>query len=176
MRLAPPSEPASHPVARETPPRYSLPNGMHEAVFPGWSAPAACVLAGLALPMGFNSGKANALTSVGLPGPGAVTMLSRPVEKSTKPVAMLTPERSSPYGLNVEKSAGTTPAEDDSRGASTFTSLGMPGPDPTMMLSDVVPSICATATLTPPRATESNGWKRASSVPKAPLPRMDAPA
>src|SRR6266851_1709233 len=98
--------------------------------------------------MGFKSGKAKTLTSVGLPGPGAVTMLSRPVEKSTKPVAMLTPERSSPYGLNVEKSAGTTPAEDDSWDAYTFTSLGMPGPDPTMMLSDVVPSICATATLT----------------------------
>src|SRR5260370_15961860 len=126
--------------------------------------------------MGFKSGKAKTLTSVGLPGPGAVTMLSRPVEKSTKPVAMLTPERSSPYGLNVEKSAGTTPAEDDSWDSYTFTSLGTPGPDPTMMLSDVVPSICATATLTPPRASESNGWKRASSVPNVPLPRMDAPA
>src|SRR5439155_354642 len=74
--------------------------------------------------MGFKSGKANTLTSVGLPGPGAVTMLSRPVEKSTKPVAMLTPERSSPYGLNVEKSAGTTPAADDSWDSYTFTSLG----------------------------------------------------
>src|SRR3984893_11413351 len=149
---------------------------MKEAVFTGWSVPAICVPPPLALPKGLNRGNANTLTSVGLPGPGAVTMLSRPVEKSTKPVAMLTPERSSPYGLNVEKSAGTTPAEDDSWDAYTFTSLGMPGPDPTMMLSDVVPSICATATLTPPRATESNGWKRASSVPEAPLPRMDAPA
>ena len=87
---------------------------MNEAVFTGWSVPAACVLPGPALSMGFKSGKANTLTSVALPGPGAVTMLSRPVEKSTKPVAMLTPERSSPYGLNVEKSDGIVPAEDDS--------------------------------------------------------------
>jgi hypothetical protein len=64
--------------------------------------------------MGFNSGKANTLTSAGLPRPGAVTMLSRPVEKSTKPVAMLTPDRSSPYGLNVEKSGGAAPADDGS--------------------------------------------------------------
>jgi hypothetical protein len=49
-----------------------------------------------------------------LPAPGAVTMLSRPVEKSTKPVAMLTPDRSSPYGLKLENSAGTAPGEDDS--------------------------------------------------------------
>ena len=42
-----------------------------------------------------------------------------------------------------------------------------------MMLSALVPSICAAATLTPPRASAANGWKRANSVPKAPLPRMD---
>src|SRR5262245_15615459 len=114
MRLAPPSEPASQPVARETQPRYSLPYGMNEAVFTGPSVPAACVLREPALPMGFKIGKANTLTSVALPGPGAVTMLSRPVEKSTKPVAMLTPDRSSPYGLKLENSAGTTPGEDDS--------------------------------------------------------------
>src|SRR5499433_1790852 len=114
MRLAPPSEPASQPVARETPPRYSLPNGVNEAVFMGCSVPAACVLLEPALPTGFRSGKANTLTSAALPGPGAITMLSRPVEKSTKPVAMLTPERSSPYGLKLEKIAGTTPGEDDS--------------------------------------------------------------
>src|SRR2546427_8744721 len=129
---------------------------MNEAVFTGWSALSDFPLPWPALPMGFKSGKANTLTSVGLPGPGAVTMLSRPVEKSTKPVAMLTPERSSPYGLNVEKSAGTTPAEDDSWDSYTFTSLGTPGPDPTMMLSEVSPSICAAATLTPPRAADSN--------------------
>jgi hypothetical protein len=35
--------------------------------------------------MGFKSGKANTLTSVALPGPGAVTMLSRPVEKIDEP-------------------------------------------------------------------------------------------
>jgi hypothetical protein len=67
---------------------------MNEALFTGSSVPAACVLLEPALPMGFNSGKTNTLTSVALPAPGAVTMLSRPVEKSTKPVAMLTPERS----------------------------------------------------------------------------------
>src|SRR6516225_256464 len=100
MRLAPPSEPASQPVARETPPRYSLPNGTNAAVFTGSSVPAACVLLEPALPMGFNSGKANTLTSVALPGPGAV--------------AMLTPERSSPYGLKLEKIAGTAPGADDS--------------------------------------------------------------
>src|ERR1700747_235140 len=100
--------------------------------------------------MGFKSGKAKTLTSVGLPGPGAVTMLSRPVEKSTKPVAMLTPDRSSPYGLKVEKSIVTAPVKDDSWDGYAFTSLGTPGPDPTMMLSDCIPSICATATLTPP--------------------------
>src|SRR5215472_7290675 len=111
MRLAPPSEPASQPVARETPARYPVPNGMNEAVFTGWSVPAACVLLEPALPMGFKSGKANTLTSVALPAPGAVTMLSRPVEKSTKPAAMLTPDRSSPYGLNAANSAG--PALDD---------------------------------------------------------------
>src|SRR5262245_24004916 len=114
MRLAPPSEPASQPVARETPPRYSLPNGMNAAVFTGSSVPAACVLLEPALPMGFNSGKANTLTSVALPGPGAVTMLSRPVEKSTKPVAMLTPERVSPYGLKAHKVHGTRPVADTS--------------------------------------------------------------
>src|SRR5262249_22965321 len=114
MRLAPPSEPASQPVARGTPPRYSLPHGMNSGVFTGSALPAACGLLEPALPMGFNSGKANTLTSVALPGPGAVTMLSRPVEKSTKPVAMLTPDRSSPYGLKLEKSAGTTPGADDS--------------------------------------------------------------
>src|SRR5215467_1400145 len=129
---------------------------MNEAVFTGWSVPAACVLLEPVLPMGFNSGKANTLTSVALPAPGAVTMLSRPVEKSTKPVAMLTPERSSPYGLKLENSAGTAPGEDDSWDRYTFISLGTPGPDPTMMLSDVVPSICAAATLTPPRAADSN--------------------
>ena len=36
-----------------------------------------------------------------------------------------------------------------------------------MMLSDVVPSICAVATLTPPRASDPKAWKRASSVEKA---------
>src|SRR5215471_15155301 len=110
---------------------------MNEAVFTGWSVPAACVLLEPALLMGFKSGKAKTLTSVGLPGPGAVTMLSRPVEKSTKPVAMLTPDRSSPYGLKLEKIAGTAPGEDDSWVLYTFTSLGTPGPDPTMMLSEV---------------------------------------
>src|SRR6266487_3614823 len=114
MRLAPPSEPASQPVASETPPRYSLPNGMNEAVFTGWSVPAACVLPGPALPMGLKSGTPNTLTPVGVPAPGAVTMLSRPVEKTTKPVAMLTPDRSSPYGLNGEKSDGVAPADDAS--------------------------------------------------------------
>ena len=87
---------------------------MNEAVFTGGSLPAACVRPSPALPIGFNSGKANTLTSVGLPGPGAVTMLSRPVEKSTNPVAMLTPERSSPYGLKVENSAGAAPAGEGS--------------------------------------------------------------
>ena len=87
---------------------------MNEAVFKGWSAVAACALPSPALAIGFKSGKANTRTSVGLPGPGAVTMLSRPVEKSTKPVAMLTPDRSSPYGLNVENSDGMVPADDDS--------------------------------------------------------------
>src|SRR5258708_24534220 len=118
---------------------------MNEAVFTGWSALSDFTLPWPALLMGFKSGKAKTLTSVGLPGPGAVTMLSRPVEKSTKPVAMLTPERPSPYGLNVEKSAGTTPAEDDSWDSYTFTSLGTPVPDPTIMSSDFVPSICSTA-------------------------------
>ena len=56
----------------------------------------------------------SAVLGTRLPGPGAVTMLSRPVEKSTKPVAMLTPDRSSPYGLKLENSAGTAPREDDS--------------------------------------------------------------
>ena len=65
----------------------------------------------LPLAMGFNSGKANTLILARMPGPGAVTMLSRPVEKSTKPVAMLTPDRSSPYGLNVANSVG--PVLDD---------------------------------------------------------------
>jgi hypothetical protein len=71
-----------------------------------------CVLPPANLPTGLSSGNVKTLTSVGLPGPGAVTMLSRPVEKSTKPLAMLTPDRSSPYGLKLEKSAGTTPDDD----------------------------------------------------------------
>src|SRR5436309_14223816 len=111
--------------------------------------------------MGLSSGKANTLTSLGLPAPGAVTMLSRPVEKSTKPVAMLTPDRSSPYGLKLEKSGGTTPREDDSWDRYTFTSPATPGPDPTIILSDVCPSICATATLTPPCAREATAWNGA---------------
>src|SRR5438270_4978554 len=106
---------------------------MNEAVFKGWSAVAACALPSPALAIGFKSGKANTFTSVGLPGPGAVTMLSRPVEKSTKPVAMLTPERSLPYGLKLAKSAGTVPGEDDSWDRYTFISFGTPGPDPTMI-------------------------------------------
>jgi hypothetical protein len=61
--------------------------------------------------MGVNSGKANTLILARMPGPGAVTMLSRPVEKSTKPAAMLTPDRSSPYGLNAANSVG--PVLDD---------------------------------------------------------------
>src|SRR5262249_41663622 len=105
---------------------------MNAAVRTGWVVPAACVRPSAALRMGFKSGKANTLTSIGRPGPGAVTMLSRPVEKSTKPVAMLTPERSSPYGLKLENSAGTAPGEDDSWDRYTFISLGTPGPDPTM--------------------------------------------
>src|SRR5262249_36839370 len=106
---------------------------MNEAVFTGWLVPAARVTPPAACPMGFKSGKANTLTSTGLPGPGAVTMLSRPVEKSTKPVAMLTPDRSSPYGWEPENSAGTVPGEDDSWDRYTFISPGTPGPDPTMM-------------------------------------------
>ena len=43
-------------------------------------------------------------------------------------------------------------------------------------LSAVVPSMHAVATVTPPRAAGSNGWKRANSVPKVPLPRREAPA
>src|SRR5580693_573938 len=65
-----------------------------------------------ALAMDLKSGKANTLTSAGPPGPAAVTMLSRPVEKSTKPVATLTPNRLSPYGLNDAKSAGPLCAAD----------------------------------------------------------------
>ena len=38
------------------------------------------------------SEKVNTFTCVGVPGPGAVTMLLRPVAKSTKPAATLTPE------------------------------------------------------------------------------------
>src|SRR5262249_46363060 len=114
MRLAPPSEPASQPVARETPPRYSLSNGRNEAVFTSCAVPAAGVPVSSA-PMGLNSGNANTLTQAGLPGPGAVTMLSRPVGKSTKPAARFTPDRSSPYGLKLVKSDGATPADDDRR-------------------------------------------------------------
>src|SRR5437588_12464051 len=103
---------------------------MNEAVFTSWSFSAASVRPSPALPIGFNSGKANTLTSVGLPGPGAVTMLSRPVEKSTNPVAMLTPELSSPYGLNVENSDGAAPADAGSGNGSSVRSRGRPGPDP----------------------------------------------
>jgi hypothetical protein len=41
-------------------------------------------------------------------------MLSRPVEKSTKPAATFTPDWSSPYGLNVEKSDGVALVGDSS--------------------------------------------------------------
>ena len=51
----------------------------------------------------------------------------------------------------------------------------MPGPDPTMMLSALVPSICAAATLMPPRASGANGWKRDSSVAKAAFPLSGLP-
>jgi hypothetical protein len=44
-----------------------------------------------------------------------------------------------------------------------------------MMLSALVPSICAAVTLTPPRASAAKGWKRASSVPKAFLPSLALP-
>src|SRR5262245_36531511 len=114
---------------------------MNEAISTGLSFPAACALPAAAWPLGLKSGKVSTLTSVTLPAPGAVTMLSRPVEKSTNPVATVTPDVSSPYGLKLANSAGTTPGEDDSWDWYTFTSLGTPGPDPTMMLSEFVPSI-----------------------------------
>ena len=43
---------------------------------------------------GFISEKLKTFTCVGVPGPGAVMMLLRPVAKSTNPEATLTPERS----------------------------------------------------------------------------------
>ena len=98
-----------------------------------------------------------------------------PSEVSSEILGRETPDRFSPYGLNVEKSGIAAPADDGNSDRYTFTSLGMPGPDPTMTLSTVVPSICAAATVTPPRAAAANAWKRASSVPKAPLPPLTAP-
>ena len=44
-----------------------------------------------------------------------------------------------------------------------------------MMLSALVPSICAAVTLTPPRAPAANGRKRASSVAKAVFPFLALP-
>ena len=102
--------------------------------------------------MGFNSGKANTLTSAQLPGPGrgddAFAARRKIYEAGgdthAGPVVAIGFER------REERRRGA--GEDGSGDRYTFTSLGMPGPDPTMMLSAVVPSICAAATLTPPRA------------------------
>ena len=101
-----------------------MPNGVKEVVFTGLSVartPPRPVLALALVPafdpavaMGCKSGKANTATSAGLPGPGAVMMLSRPVEKSTKPVATLTPDRLSPYGLKDANRVGPLPDDDAS--------------------------------------------------------------
>ena len=77
--------------------------------------------------------------------------------------------------MNVAYNAGAVPGDDGSFELNTFTSLGMPGPDPTMMLSAVEPSICDDATLTPPRAEELNASKRANSVVKGGLPSFAFP-
>ena len=57
----------------------------------------------------------------------------------------------------------------------TRTSLGVPGPEPTMMLSAVVPSIWAAVTLTPPRVARSNAAKRAICALNAGLPSLALP-
>ena len=78
----------------------------------GWCRPG-CTCAAAAAPVagtiGVISEKSKTFTCAGLPGPGAVTMLLRPDTKSTKPELTLTPDRSSGYGLKVEKSGGAVP-------------------------------------------------------------------
>ena len=79
--------------------------------------------------------------------------------------------------MNVENSAGAVPGDDGSFELNTFTSLGMPGPDPTMMLSAVDPSICVAVTLTPPRAVgierlEARQFGRERRLAAVRLPRI----
>lgn len=102
-------------------------------------------------------------------------MLLWPDVKSTKPELTLTPDRSSAYGLNVEKMAGAVPGDDGSCEPYTLTSSEMPAPDPTMMLSALDPSICVAVTLTPPCAPGANAANRVSSVPNACLPPCGFP-
>ena len=56
-------------------------------------------------------------------------------------------------GAEVEKSAGAVPGEAGNCVPIHPDLVGMPGPEPTMMLSAVVPSICEAVTLMPPRAS-----------------------
>src|SRR5580658_8202135 len=97
---------------------------MKAAVAVGWLAPPGCLPAAapplILCLIGVISEKLNTFTSAGLPGPGAVTMLLRPDMKSTKPELTLTPDRSSAYGLNVEKMAGAVPGDDGSCGCSSL--------------------------------------------------------
>ena len=70
----------------------------------------------------------------------------------------------------IENKAGAVPDEDGSAELNTLTSLGMPGPEPTMMLSALDPSICVAVTLTPPCASGANAKNRVSSVANAGVP------
>src|SRR5262249_24547986 len=90
MRRAPPRRPASQPVARDTPLLYSGPKGANDAVVIGSMSAPAGPAPEPSWASGANKENANTLTSAKRPGPGAVTMLLRPVEKATKAVAGLT--------------------------------------------------------------------------------------
>jgi hypothetical protein len=70
-------------------------------------------------------------------------------------------------GVKDANSAGAVPGADGSSELNTLTSLGIPGPEPTMMLSGFVPSISVAVTLMPPRASGAKAVNRASSVSSA---------
>src|SRR3954463_9709830 len=85
--------------------------------------------------VGVNRSQRKVFTSGASPGPGAVTMLSRPEPASTMPVARVTPDCEPGYGVNAENTSGALPGSPGSVEENTLTCDSMPGPAPTMMLS-----------------------------------------
>src|ERR1700758_4519505 len=163
MLCAPPSGPATHPAASETPPVYDGSNARKSDVVAGSVIGDSFAPLAFARSVGVYRSQRNVLMRAGSPGPGAVTMLGRPETASTRPVASVTPDLDPGEGAKVVITSGAWPA--DRCDENTLTCESVPGPAPTMMLSDrPFPSMSAPATLTPPRKSALKGEQRAISV------------